>query len=298
MFFDNSFDINLFTDFLNEKRNLADSSLYNYVKAVEKFLVERNDPLNIEDYNRFIIKYAIKHRSAYYYSALKAFIEYKIEDKGERVTMSEALIQPDINRTIKCERKYLEEEEIINIINNMRKQKHKIIALIQDLTGVRVGDVLSIKRGDIIPEIYDGKSVLKLIVEGKGKKRNVVFIHDDVVQVLIMNFLVSNYLAPDYYFLEIFDVCKHAQFAERRRMKSNYMRYYRDMKQAMYVSGVSHKDFATHDYRRCYARRVWTKYKDLHILQKLLNHANPATTMKYLNQSGLQNIDYHRDMQL
>ena len=297
MLFDNSFDAHLFEQFLTEKRNLAESSLYNYVKTAEKFLVECDDPTNIEDYNRFIIKYAIKKRSSYYYSALKAFIDYKIDDNGLKASMIENLIKPELFRTIKRERKYLTETQIIDIINNIRKPKHRVISLIQDLTGVRAGDVLTIKRGDIIPEIYEGKPVLKIIVEGKGRKRNVIFIHDEVIQVIIMDFLVHNFLAPDYYFLEIFKTSKSTHFTERRRYKSNYMRYYRDMKQAMYVAGVSYEDFATHDYRRCYARRVWTRYKDLHVLQELLNHANPATTMRYLKQSGMQNIDYHKEMQ-
>lgn len=298
MFFDNSFDIYLFEQFLREKRNLAESSLYIYISTATKFLVECKDPTNIEDYNRFIIKYAIKQRSNYYYSVLKAFIEYKIADKGLMASMIESLIKPQLDRTIKRERTYLTEKQIIDIINNIRKPKHKIIALIQDLTGVRAGDVLTVKRGDIIPEVYDGKAVLKIIIEGKGSKRNVIYIHDEVIQVLIIDFLVNNYISPDYYFLEIFNVSKSTDFVERRRVMANYMRYYRDLKQAMYVAGVSAKDFATHDYRRCYARRVWTKYKDLHVLQELLNHVNPATTMRYLKQSGMQNIDYHRQMQL
>ena len=65
----------------------------------------------------------------------------------------------------------------------------------------------------------------------------------------------------------------------------------------MYKLGIDVTAFATHDFRRCYARRVWTRYKDVHVLQELLNHVNPATTMRYLKQSGMQNIDYHKEMQ-
>ena len=80
-------------------------------------------------------------------------------------------------------------------------------------------------------------------------------------------------------------------------LKAVNLKYYKDLKQAMYKLGIDSKSFATHDYRRCYARRVWTKYKDVHVLQELLNHQNPATTMRYLKQSGMQNIDYHKEMQ-
>ena len=43
---------------------------------------------------------------------------------------------------------------------------------------------------------------------------------------------------------------------------------------------------------------LWESWKDIQVLQNLLNHAEPTTTMRYLQQSGLKNIDYSREMQL
>jgi site-specific recombinase XerD len=78
----------------------------------------------------------------------------------------------------------------------------------------------------------------------------------------------------------------------------NYTHYWQDLKEAMQSCGVNFNDWATHDMRRAFARRAWSRYKDIHVLQGLLHHANPATTMRYLEQSGLANIDYHYDMQM
>lgn len=297
MLFDNTFDVFGFEQFLTEKRRLAGSSMYVYVRMIERFLVNGYDPLNIDDYNKFIIKHAIKKRAVHVYSILKAFIEYKIDDAGTRATMIDALIKPEIPSTSKYERKYLDEKQIIELINNLKFLRHRIVALIQDLTGVRSGDVFRIRRGDVIPEIFEDKAVLKIIITGKREKRNVVYIHDEIVQVLIMDFIVKNYIHDEYYFMDNLLRNKNNRNAEYRNMISNYRKYYRDLKQSMYKVGVDMKDFATHDYRRCYARRVWTKYKDLHVLQELLNHSNPVTTMKYLKHSGLQNVAYHKEMQ-
>ena len=60
MLFDNTFDIFMFEEFLDEKRNLAVSSKYLYIKTIENFLVEGYDPETIDDYNRYIIKHAVK----------------------------------------------------------------------------------------------------------------------------------------------------------------------------------------------------------------------------------------------
>jgi integrase len=132
---------------------------------------------------------------------------------------------------------------------------------------------------------------------GKGSKRNVVFIHDEIIQKLIVDYIIKNVTDTGYYFINQTRIITDFNYRKRKLQISNYKRYYKDLKQAMYKLGISSKDFATHDYRRCYARRVWTKYKDVQVLQELLNHENPATTMRYLKQSGMKNIDYHREMQ-
>jgi site-specific recombinase XerD len=79
--------------------------------------------------------------------------------------------------------------------------------------------------------------------------------------------------------------------------KMNYVWYYADLKQALQSNRVKREDFATHDFRRCFARRAWERWHDVNILQGLLNHARPDTTLLYLQSSGLKNIDYLKEMQ-
>jgi len=77
----------------------------------------------------------------------------------------------------------------------------------------------------------------------------------------------------------------------------NYQWYWIDLKQALNSAGINRDDFATHDFRRCFARRNWDKFKDVLILQKALRHKDPKTTLRYLEQSGLDTIDIHYEMQ-
>jgi integrase len=297
MLFDNVSHILEFDSYLQEKHNLAGASRYKYVKCLEFFMLKSPDIDNIDDYNKFIIERSIKKRSNYVYSVLKSFIKFYVKDANKRTQMIENLIRPELHTTVKQERRYLTEKEIVNVINNLKDEKHKIIALIQDLTGVRAGDVLRMRRGSIVPEIYEEVNVLKLIITGKGNKRNVVYIHEEMIQKLILNFIITNVYPTGYYFMEDKVIKSDKTFYERKLYKGNHMRYYRDLKSALELSGIAAKDFATHDYRRCFARRVWTRYKDVQVLQNLLNHQNPATTMRYLAQSGLKNVEYHKQMQ-
>lgn len=290
------FEPYFFEEWLREKRNLADSTMSYYVSVITNFLYKYNE-VSLNNINEYIIDHAIRNRQSAVYSILKAFVQYKFKDVGERNQIIENMIRPPIRHSAKQERAYLSEDEIVKVINNLKKPKHKIVGLIQDLTGVRAGDVMRIRRGNIIPEIYDGENVLKIVIYGKGDKRNVVYVHDTIGQELIINYIIKNRHSDDYYFMEFNERNKDKKFRDNSVFHSNYVSYYRDLKQSLARAGFEHKSFATHDYRRCYARRVWDKFKDLHVLQELLNHENPATTMRYLKHSGLKNIEYHKQMQ-
>lgn len=286
-----------FEEFLREKKRLAESSIYIYKKCLEQFLVTNPTLNSIDDYNNFLIKHSIKSRSRHYYSILKTFIEFHIDDASERNRLVSELIRSSEQPRMKKERKYLEEKELLNLINNLKHYKHKVMALIQDATGIRVGDVLRIRRGDIIPETYKGENTLRIIITGKGNKRNVIYLHDEVVQQLVMEYIVKNFTDQEYYFINRTKKNSKVKVSFHSVYRQNYNQYLFDLKQSMDLCGLEHDSFATHDYRRCYARRVWTKYKDLYVLQELLNHSDPKTTMRYLKGSGLRNIDYHKEMQ-
>lgn len=292
-------DLALFKLWLNEKRMISASSIHVYCEAVERFLKTNPDVDNLDDYNNFIITHSIKKRCSHYYSALKAFAEFKLNEANTRNKIIEGMIRPPIRNDIKMERKYLSEEQIFDVINSLQQPKHRVIALIQTLTGVRAGDVLRLKRDNIIPEDYKGKPVLRINILGKGSKRNVIYIHDDVAQEIIMDYITNNYGFEPYYFIELGSMKNRRGSVENefRLYRMNYHWYWEDLKTALQKNLIDMKDFASHDMRRCFARRCWERWKDLNVLQKILNHSNPATTMRYLQQSGLQNIDYHKEMQ-
>lgn len=293
-------DVALFRIWLNEKRMIAESTIHVYCEAVERFLKGNPDVDKLEDYNNFIIAGSIKKRCYHYYSSLRAFAEFKNNDANTRSKILEGMIRPTIRNDIKQERKYLEEDKIVEVINSLEDPKHRVVALIQTLTGVRAGDILRLKRDNIMPEEYNGKPVLRMNITGKGNKRNVIYIHDEIAQEVIMDYITTVYNHEEYYFLEQGKMKGRGGNIENQFVfyRQNYLRFWQDLKQALQTNHIDMKDFATHDMRRCFARRAWLKWKDIQVLQRLLNHSNPATTMKYLAQSGLQNIDHHYEMQM
>lgn len=292
-------DIPLFRQWLKEKRNLSDSSIYVYSIAVGAFLKKNPDLENLQDYNDFLVEATIKKRTTYAYHALKLFVDFKMVDAATKNRLKDGFVKPRLHSSLLRERRHLNEIQIFEVIN-LLQLKHRIISIIQHLTGVRAGDIMRITRGNIKTEEYNGKLTLKLIVTGKGDKRNVVYVHDEVAQNLIMDYITSTYNHDDYYFLEQLEKnSKNLSYHNDYNLyKNNYWRFWVDLKEAIQSCGISKEEFATHDFRRCFARRAWKKYKDIHVLQSLLNHRDATVTLRYLEQSGLKNIDYHHEMQM
>lgn len=296
------FIIELFKEWLKDKYGLKASTRYIYGQNIYRFKGLGYNFSNSEDYNNYIIEYEIKRRITTIYKSVKRFVEFYFRDeKNVKNDLLDKIIIPEQKVDYKYKRKYLSESEILEVINALKDFKHKVISLIQHLTGVRAGDVMHIKRGMIEPEIYDGKNVVKITLVGKGDKRNVVYLHEVITQKLLMDYITKYINNLKYYFLDIkskrFKNTDDESQEQYYLMQSNIKAYRRDLKQALYKCGIEQEAFSTHDYRRCYARRVWTKYKDLVVLKDMLNHADPSTTLLYLKQSGLKNIEYHKQLQ-
>jgi integrase len=294
-------DIALFDLWMRESTTLADSTRHLYFHCTKRFLAENPDLENIEDYNNFLIERTVKKRAMCYYGAIRKFVEFKIIKKEIRERILDGLLRPPQRHDIKKERKYLTEEKIIEVLNFLHEDRHRIVALIQTLTGVRASDVLRLKTDGVALDTYKNKSTLRLAILGKGQKRHVVYIHDVIAQEIIMKFIKENAVFyKDYIFVK-------ASTSNRRRsiesndtsvIAMNYNQYLLDLKTALMCSGVDITKFATHDFRRCFARRCWEKWRDVSILQSVLNHADPKTTLNYLTQSGLKNVDYYFEMQM
>lgn len=293
-------DSGMFRNYLEEKVQLMPSSIYIYTTYVNAFLNTDPDLEDIDSYNKYLVEKVVRHRSDRTQTALKHFINFKIKDKGLRDQLLDGLIVPKIRHDRLRERKYLNEMLLNEVINHIKLEKHRVIATIQCLTGVRAGDILRIRDDGIVPEIYNDKLVLKLSIVGKGRKRNVVYIHDKGIIKYILNFVTNYYKARDgYVFMD--EPPRGHQAAtivtDFVYEKVNYKYYLDDLRNSLEEVGINKDDFATHDYRRCFARRFWMLHKDVQALQKLLNHTDARATFKYLEQSGLQNIDYHKEMQ-
>lgn len=279
-----------FEEYLKNK-NLASSSIYVYVSAAKKFLLTNPDLEKIDSYNDFIFEHAIKKRSNYTYDSLKLFIKYYFEKDPRSISLQRSLLKPkpvDPKKSVH----YLDDDTREGVIKMLLNYKHRVIARIQNATGVRAGDILRLKRGSISYESYLDKAVvMRIDFEGKGGKHFVKWVFDEAIQTQIDLFIKGNILDSEYYFLE-----RPGNQDFRMVYHMNYRRYWKDLKLALKTYGVDYKEWATHDFRRSFARNVWDQTHDPVIMKDMLNHAQFDTTLRYLRGSGLQSKDIYYEL--
>ena len=284
--------ITMFREWLDRK-GLRESSVYMYSHAVKSFLAGQPDIDDIESFNDYLVKHAIERRSNYVYAAFRHFIDFAHESEAQRARLKRKLIKPKVQDPKRMTR-FLSPDMRERIIMRIRHHKHKLMAMVQSATGVRASDVLRLRTRHVEFEEYNGKLTLRIVFEGKGGRMNPMWVFDRGLQDALQYYIGN--LAPDEEFLFL-DRSGRGSKTPFSLLKNNYLRYLRDLKQSLTVLGISYHDFATHDWRRAFARKVWELHKDPHLLKNALHHRSFRTTERYLRDSGMQNVELLEEME-
>jgi len=317
-------DISLFKQYLEELKTrkglgLAKSSVGAYFTAIDSFLGKDPDVDDPNSYIQFLEHHARRKRGRYYYAALKHWLNYKFKNNKELRNKIIESFPTEIIHEPQRKNIQLTEGKRMKVISDIKSEKSRVIATIQKSTGFRINDVLSIKVGDIYYEPHPRYGfVLKIDTIGKGGKQYVGYIFDPRE----INLLVSycNIPHPDdkpkdksvlqqaiderkgkpalfssieddptapYYFIDSFGRNAHDPVKVRR---SNYLKYYKELKEACAINGIHPNEFATHSFRKNIATEYYQKHKDIVKVKKLLNHSNIQTTLAYIEQTSTENI--------
>jgi len=290
-----------------EEQGLSASTVYNYMGKTDRFLRTNPNLNNIEDYNSFLAKVMGKEdkRGHSYFYAIKKYLEYKF-GKGEGNKICDKLLEHKV-REPKTKRQYLSEKKRLEVINSFEIEKHRVIALIQMITGLRISSILRLKKGSITEEDFEDKIILRIDVIAKGGRKRSVYIFDKVTKDKILNFIKEDTkpilskedIFDNYLFLSYGkNVYANRKLDEHTLINTNYLRYYVDLKTALRACNVNISLFATHDFRRNFARDIFLENdNDITRLKLALGHNNIASTERYLAHSGLNILELSRKHQ-
>lgn len=302
---DNYMQLTKFREYLDKR--LAQSSVNLYITVLKCFIKEGYDFQNVAHYSEFLVKHHNQKRSVYVHDVLKKFIKWSdtdfIDEEKKKVILM--LLNDAFKKKYKDPIKktqLLTIEQIFHVMSNLQYHKHKIIAWLMVETGVRIGDIIRLPRGNIkaVPYVKNGEDLMILEIQfvTKGQKIRKIKIFNQQLIAVLTKYMQEVYLNDSYYFLD-FDAFKgkrgtgNTDMFNFRIYKANYDRYYEDLRDACKKSGINPHEFTPHDFRRNWANKVWDMLdrKDILRLKEAMGHADITTTIRYLRQSGLDTED-------
>ncbi len=160
----------------------------------------------------------------------------------------------------------LSKEEVSKLIKVTSNLKHKTILLLIYSAGLRLGELLNLKIGDI-----DSKRFKIHVVQGKGKKDRYVVLSEKLLQLLREYF--KKYGPKEY----LIEGGKGGRYSDKSVQSL--------MKQAVKKAGIR-KKATVHTLRHSFATHLLDDGTDIRFIQELLGHVRLETTQIYTHVSS------------
>ncbi len=159
-------------------------------------------------------------------------------------------------------------QEVIRLLQVTKNLKHRFIIALIYSSGLRIGELLNLKVEDIDIE---RKEVF--VRSGKGRKDRVVILAESVLP-LLYNYLQT--YRPRYFLIEGTAMSTYSSSSVRSFLRKS-------VKRAKILKRVT-----PHTLRHSFATHLLENGVDLRLIQELLGHSKPETTMIYTHVSNKQ----------
>lgn len=256
----------------------------NYVKDFATMLrLQRYAESSIKTYT-FHLSYFLKLSAKYdpediTQKQLEDFVIWLVEKKKVGMSYQKAMIatigkfyketfQRPVNlkplypqRNVNKLPKFLTKMEVKKILNSISNIKHKAILTTIYSCGLRLGELLELKKSDIKTE-----QNIVLIRKAKGKKDRVVMLSPKLIELLREYYKIYN---PKKYLFEGSENEKYSQRSVQQIMKSSLKK-----------SGVA-SPASVYTLRHSYATHLLENGVDIKTIKELLGHDNIKTTEIY-----------------
>lgn len=247
-------------------RNFSKETIRGYLYSVKKFLdYSKKKGINAEVLKKYIINCLEKQNPSSVAKdsfAIKFFFEKVLNEKIDLPSIKRNKTIPDI----------LTIEEIKKLIESANNIKHKLIIKLLYGTGLRVSEIINLKKENINFE----EDLIKVDL-GKGKKDRFVKIPSSIKEEL------KNYSKIiDSKFL----------FPSNRNKKITKATIQAILRNFAKKAGIKKKVYP-HLLRHSFATHLLEQGTDLRIIQKLLGHSSIKTTQIYtqISQANIKNIE-------
>ena len=249
---------------ISQLRNIFGEAYTNVIRQYYK----NNDTLTYENIIKFL-KENKKTKSnatiALYKAALKKLIKYKIKDLNKKAIIDTAFSEIKVTKrdnTITKEK--IVSKEIINKMMKLSNDKNKLIIQTLYATGLRVSELINIKKQNCKKTIEDGITYISISVIGKGNKERKI-----KLKIELYNQIIKTFNGKIYLF-------------ETRNNRSFTRQYIYKIVNTAGLKALGTRQVHPHTLRHSFATHLLIKdNKSLKAVSKYLGHSSTAITSDF-----------------
>ena len=143
--------------------------------------------------------------------------------------------------------------------------------------GLRISDILALN----VVDVYD-MDMLKILEKKTNKRRNIPL--NSTIKNILKHYVKSKRIGEPL-------------FSSVNGNRLERTSVYRIIKESCFVCGIR-GNIGTHTLRKTFGYHFYKKYKNIALLQKILNHSHPSVTLKYIGISDDEIYASYKDFKL
>ncbi len=248
------------------RRDLEDLSVFLSVKGGTLLKAKRED---LKNYMKQLAESGLAAKTqARRLSAIREFYRFLFSEKRIIKNPADYLLSPKVGKSLP---KYLSENEVIKLLQTAEKEDKRIYTMLEVLyaSGMRVSELVEMP---VMAVTEDNKTVS---VIGKGRKERIVPLNVPAEKALDMWLILrENSLRSG----------RTSKWLFPSVSKTGHMTrdgFFKHLKQIALKAGIAPEKVSPHVFRHSFASHLVAHEADLRSVQKMLGHADIATTEIY-----------------
>jgi len=248
------------------RRDLTDFEAFLKCKGTTLVKAKRAD---LEAYMRQLAMNGLAPKTqARRLSAIREFYRFLFSENRIQKNPTDYLLSPKIGKALP---KYLSEEDVGTLLNQAKKEDDRIYTLLEVLyaTGLRVSELVGLP----VSAFNQTDAVLRVL--GKGSKERIVPLNEPAVRALDRWLIIRENQLP---------IGRINKWLFPTRAKEGHLTrdgFFKHLKQVALAAGVAAEKVSPHVFRHSFASHLIAHEADLRSVQKMLGHADIATTEIY-----------------